>query len=593
MNPSEHYLETHLELVSADNIITFSRKMMRLLIIVSLLSIIFTVYIDAAPPDKIADAVGNTAAIESKTSSTNTTSQIVKEVIYMLDKKPLRMTMYDELVVMINLTLNKNEIPMNDYKKVEITIAASTISPQFNILSIDGKDSIKIDIPKDQLVKNNFVIKANLLLRADYIGYAVIKPTYIEFENSAGMIGLNIADSGQQNLPVTITSYQGTMQLIFIVSVSIFIVITYINLGAQLDTDNMKTLLSKPMPLIFGSMISVGVMPLMAWFIGKWLLSDQLIYRIGAFVFSVGPAATASTLWAVMLDADKELSVGIQIVSTVVALFTMPFLLYFMELGLKLEGNTTYDAIKVPYFKLVQTLFVLLFALLVGWHFIGKNPKAQKFSRKIFRPLTFSVLLFIIVFSTALYWYIYIMFNWTIVLTAVSINLATYCLSGLLGHLINCNKDHSIAISIGSTYKNSGIAFAVLLIAFDSPDVYIAFVPCLTQVLTTSLTLYLIYSSLKLVNCVRRIGQPDPIQATSEDPGERRDSSSSTKAKQARSSSTASGKVDNDELVAMNVTDVVPGSPVSVKVTSGTTAESNYTTGECYNETTVSMDNNC
>lgn len=166
------------------------------------------------------------------------------------------------------------------------------------------------------------------------------------------------------------------------------------------------------------------------------------------------------------------------------------------------------------------------------------------------------------------------MFNWTITLTTFLITITTYLISAILGSLINCNKDTSIAISIGSTYKNSGIAFGVLFLAFDEPDLYIAYVPCLTQVLTTSLVLYIFYLFFMLFNYLKRCGQPEIIQATTTSgrdvgefvPGEF-NTATQNAAKECRSDLTSSGKCveENEELVAMNVTDSVPGSPISTK----------------------------
>lgn len=142
------------------------------------------------------------------------------------------------------------------------------------------------------------------------------------------------------------------------------------------------------------------------------------------------------------------------------------------------------------------------------------------------------------------------MFDWNIVLNSFVITILTYLISGLLGYLVTFNMDQTIAISIGSTYKNSGVAFAMLLVALEAPFTYIAFVPCLAQVVTTSLTLYLFYSFLRLINLIRRRNQPAPIQASKED----------EVGDQGKKSS-----IENDEFIVMNVTDIVPGSPISEK----------------------------
>lgn len=468
----------------------------------------------------------------------------LEEVRY-LPAQPLVMNMSSSREVAVMLTINKTAIPTSGADTVSITFATRTVSPQFNILSLDHQTAEFIT-PRRQLEKDQFQLQVKPKLHANYIGHAILQPISVQFFGSNRELSRKImVPVGAHQLPVTIVQYEGVWGVIFIVSVSTLILISYINLGAQLDEDNLRSTIRQPKSLILGTIISVVVMPLIAWLVGFWFLQGQPMFRLGAFIFAIGPTASASTLWTAMFDSDKELSVGLQVISTVSALFTMPLFLYLMEESLDLSSEVQHG-IKVPYSRLASTLLGLLVALAVGWR-LGRHKGAAEVSRKIFKPLVFFVLIFIIVFSSILYWHIYQMFDWNITLASLITTLATYLVSALLGYCIDCDLDRGIAISITSTYKNSGIAFAVLLVAFDPPDTYIAYVPCLTQVVTTSLTLYLTYTIVKLVNLCRRLGQPNSIQAT---PGDEVSS-----AKRRKLSAEEEGEED-DEFIAMNVTDV-------------------------------------
>lgn len=438
-----------------------------------------------------------------------------------------------------NRTVIKKDNVTNHYQtEFLLNLAAETLSPQFSILG-----AYVTETKRNQTMDLGYII-SKVKLQADFIGHAILKASLSSTDNTTLLSG-----GKNDNLLVEVVQDEGVWGLVFKISVPLVIIISYINLGAQIDTENMKELVKKPKTIILGFALTVLVMPIISWAIGRWLLSDQLLYRVGSFVYACGPAASASTLWTVMLKADKELSVGLQVISTFGALFTMPMLLFLMDRTMQAEQHG-HQSIQVPYLKLIQTLAVLMLALFVGWRFIGRHESAQKISQRIFRPLTFAVLIFIIAFSSVLYWFIYRMFDWNITLTAVLITLATYLISGLLGYCINLSIDQAIAAAIGSAYKNEGIAFAVLFVAFGQPDLYIAYVPCLTQVVVTSLFSYLAYCLLTLVNYARRRGQLDPIQATAGEQDAGR--------KNARSGSKSSEKStgDNDEFVAMNVTDV-------------------------------------
>lgn len=371
-----------------------------------------------------------------------------------------------------------------------------TLSPQFDIIEFYRTNSTipeSIELTMEQLKANDYTYNSSLNLSATYIGHATLELRSYLLKNgvsSKSNESLTIS-SGQSKLEITVIRHEGILDKIFMYSVIIFITISYINLGAQIDTDNVRRLIETPKIIFLGFLIGVTVMPLASWLAGHVFFQHQPMYRIGSFIYACGPAASASVLWTVMFDSDKELSLGLQIASTVGALITMPVLLYAMDKSIDLEGQYT---IKVPYMNLARTLIVLLIALLVGSRLVGHSKRAKQISQRIFRPLTMFVLLFIIVFSSIVYWYIYRMFDWTITIMALVVTSATYIFSGLLGYLLHGNFDHMITISISSTYRNSGIAFAALVVAFQPPDIFIAYVPCLTQVVTTSLIGLVLYS---------------------------------------------------------------------------------------------------
>lgn len=484
---------------------------------------------------------------------------------------PFRMQLSENSTINLTLFINTLELlKQNDFDRVLIRFKVNTLAPQFDILRLHGDQEI------NTIVLNRREIygvsqHAQMFLVADYIGHVTIEPTSLDLYS-----GLKLKSSQQLNniqdderLHIVIVPPDTILNLIFIISVSAFIAVTYVNIGAQLDIENIQKLICEPKTMILGLIVSIIVMPIASWFAGSYFLPKQSLYRIGSFVFACGPAASASTLWTAMLDSDKELSVGLQFASTVSAIITMPLLLYLMERALSMEGSN--NAVRIPYTKLIQTLTVLSIALWIGYKFVGQSKKAKEISSKVFRPLTFFVLLSIIIFSSIIYYYVYAMFDLTIVLASFMVTMTTYIISGLLGYIINGNFDHSVAISISSTYKNSGIAFAVLAVAFESPDTYIAYVPCLTQVVTTSLTLYLFYCILKIINLIRRRNQPPVINAempANEVSAEESGLANKNVQKEVRSGSigdksTISDEANSNELMTINVHDVVPGSPVS------------------------------
>lgn len=374
-----------------------------------------------------------------------------------------------------------------------LTFKPTTQSPQFNIINILNQTSIELN-SYDKFT-------SSIQLEATYIGHATLELDANIVWNDKSTTKLL---TKQGDIHITAIREEGLLDKIFFSSVIMFITISYINLGAQIDTDNVHRLRERPHIIVLGFLIGATVMPLASYIGGYIFFQEQPMYRIGSFIYAIGPAASASVLWTVMFDADKELALGLQIASTIGALVTMPVLLYAMDKSIDLEEKYT---IKVPYMNLARQLVLLLVALLVGSRLVGRSKRAKQLSQKIFRPLTLFVLLFIIVFSSIVYWYIYKMFDWHITKMAVVVTLATYILSGFLGYLINRDIDHMITMSINSTYRNSGVAFAALVVAFEAPDTFIAYVPCLTQVVTTSLVGLVFLSIRNLKNSCQHKSQ--------------------------------------------------------------------------------------
>lgn len=400
-------------------------------------------------------------------------------------------------------------------KSIQLEFVLITLSPQFDIVEFnDGKLNERVILDLGQLNKDNFIYNSSVHLKSTYIGHALIELRAQLLYSNGNNESLTVAvanDEGELSasgiskegrVEISAIRNEGILDRIFMYSVIVFITISYINLGAQIDTENVRRLMDTPKVVFLGYLIGITVMPLSSWIAGHLFFNDQPMYRIGSFIYACAPAASASVLWTVMFDADKELALGLQISSTVGALITMPILLYAMDRSIDLEGQYT---IKVPYMNLARTLIVLLVALLIGNRLVGRSKRAKQLSQRIFRPLTMFVLLFIVIFSSIVYWYIYRMFNIRITLMALVVTCATYIFSGLLGYIIKRDTDHMITISISSTYRNSGIAFAALVVAFQSPDIFIAYVPCLTQVVTTSLIGLVFYSIKSFKNYYDKI----------------------------------------------------------------------------------------
>lgn len=430
----------------------------------------------------------------------------------------LKLNMSETHDIQLLLSFQRELLPQPLSKWVAIKFRCLTLLPQFPILFLANETLL---INRGWLERGNFTYNASLKLEADYIGRAILEPYEIIYSNWWDLSDptsnkTQLLDRDQ--LSVIVLEKKTILYTLFIVTVSLLVVIIYINLGAQLDLKNLRRILKRPRSIVLGFLISTLVMPMVSFLIGWQMLSNQVLYRIGFFMFAAGPAALASTPWSELLGGDKELSMSLQVLSTLAGFLVMPGLSYIMELLLgstmasglndNRDGELLLSShpIRVPYARLVELLTILISSLAIGYRVAGANERLKKLMTRVYRPLIFGMLFFIIVTSTFIYWHIYRMFDWWITLTAAFIIATSLLTSFLLALLSTWNASHALTIAISSIYKNEGIAFTVFAFAFTAPDNTVAYVPCLTQILITSLSFCLIRTSIQIrkSNCLQR-----------------------------------------------------------------------------------------
>lgn len=474
---------------------------------------------------------------------------------------PIRMNMSDTRVVEVNFRFRKDLIPQNGSKLITVSFRTVTLSPQFSIVDLDPKYR-NIVIRNSTLVANKYEYRQNITFTANYIGRAILEPYKVEFSNdmNANSVSQTVLLHTPEKLAIIIIQDEGLLGTIFITSVTVVMMFTYIVMGAQLELEKIERLIRRPKLLILGFLVTSFVMPVVSWLVGKTLLEGQVIYRIGSFIFASCPAALAASLWASLLDEDNsEFAIGLQVVSTLGGLVTMPISLYFMEWALVAEGSYQDLHLQVPYYKLITSLLTLLICIFIGWRFVAGNERLEKLSKIIFRPLLFFFLISIIVFSATTYWHIYRLFDWNITICASVIFAISFLISKVLGYLINGNAGQSLAISISSTYKSSGIAIAVLLVAYGPPDSYVAYVPCLAQILVTSFSMYLFGGLAKCAKMCCHRKRASQEDETDQESGPQRSMPKVIEGPELRVQKPDTSKAPGEELEPLNIVDPTNG----------------------------------
>ena len=123
-------------------------------------------------------------------------------------------------------------------------------------------------------------------------------------------------------------------------------------MGMTIKAEDFKNILFQPKYIAIGCIIQYTVMPLSAWIIARiFNLNSDL--ALGVILVGCCPGGTASNVITYIADGDVPLSVGMTIVSTLLAPFLTPALVYLLagkwvEVSLFLMFKSIVNVILIP-----------------------------------------------------------------------------------------------------------------------------------------------------------------------------------------------------------------------------------------------------
>lgn len=106
------------------------------------------------------------------------------------------------------------------------------------------------------------------------------------------------------------------------------LMIIMLGMGATLSLDDFKNIWHKKFAVIFGVFMQFAIMPFLAFVISKALNFNDAL-TIGMMLVGTSAGGTASNVITYLAKGDLALSVSMTLVSTLIAIFAMPFLMYF------------------------------------------------------------------------------------------------------------------------------------------------------------------------------------------------------------------------------------------------------------------------
>ena len=243
-------------------------------------------------------------------------------------------------------------------------------------------------------------------------------------------------------------------------------------LGTELNAASFANVARNPKAVLTGMVGQIVLLPLLAFGVAR-LFDLSPVYYMGLILIACCPGGSSSNVFSMLARGDVALSVTMTATSSVITLFTLPFI---MEIASRLVSQQTGADINLPVGKLLVQNIVLLFVpIAAGAVFRRVAPKSASRVGKVlgkaaFPALMLLALLFFLQYTKE------ILENFTLLglATAALILLAMMC-SSLLSRLWKFTPAvrRTIVIEVGMQNAAQAIAIAFSPFIFNSGEMAI------------------------------------------------------------------------------------------------------------------------
>ncbi len=235
-----------------------------------------------------------------------------------------------------------------------------------------------------------------------------------------------------------------------------------LGMGLTLVVDDFKRVLLYPKAMALGIIFHVIGLPLIAWFVIS-VLGLQLELAVGLMILASCPAGPTSNLITHLSKGDTALAITLTVFSSMVTIFTIPFVINFSIKHFMNYENTQL----LPVFSTIMSVFfITALPVAIGMFLKNKFPDFALKSQKVFKILSALFLIFIIV--AALYKEKENLGEFFKLAGPAALLMNVLCLtiSYFIAKAIKLNKKQSLTISIESGIQNGtlGIAIATTLL---------------------------------------------------------------------------------------------------------------------------------
>ncbi len=276
------------------------------------------------------------------------------------------------------------------------------------------------------------------------------------------------------------------------------------DLGLSLRFEDFGKVFRHPWPMAVAMLGQLVLLPLIALGLAR-LFHLPPVFFIGLVLIACCPGGSSSNVFTKLAGGDVALSVTLTALSSVITLFTIPFI---MSWATRLVGESV--GITLPVGNLIkQNLAMMLLPVLLGIGIHYAWPRAAERIDKVLSRLAFPLLLVLITVF-------YIQHHRTILdnigilgLCVTALILVAIGVSSLLSRLVRNSPQQrrTVVIEVGMQNAAQAIAIASSPLIFASEEMAI---PAILYSLMMNIVL------LTYVGVVRKVSAPSPQERTSE-----------------------------------------------------------------------------
>lgn len=243
-------------------------------------------------------------------------------------------------------------------------------------------------------------------------------------------------------------------------------------LGTDLDKKAFEGVTKNPRAILAGMTGQIILLPLIAFLIA-WALKLPPVYFMGITLIACCPGGSSSNVFSMLAKGDVALSVTLTAISSIVTLFTLPFI---MEIVAAFVSDQSGAIISLPVGKLlIQNVVLFLVPMLLGIALKKFRPETAKKVNKALSKVAFPALI-VLALTFFLQYTKEIFDNFALLgLASTALILAAMLCSSLLSRAGNFGKAvrRTIVIEVGMQNAAQAIAIATSPFIFDSGEMAI------------------------------------------------------------------------------------------------------------------------